>query len=90
MLPMMRRTLTISLDFDWVYRRALPWVVGVLDTALGRARDAVTRAVLLVGANTVQLIREKPYGYFSSRSPMGRTAIWMAVLLAVVVLLAIV
>src|SRR6056297_2932064 len=90
MLPMMRRTLTISLDIDWVYRRALPWLVGVLDTAINRAREATVRAVLAVGANTVQLIREKPYGYFSSRSPMGRTAIWMAVLLAVVVLLAIV
>jgi len=90
MLPMMRRTLTISLDFDWVYRRAVPWLVGILDTIIGRVLQAMTRAVLAVGANTVQLIREKPYGYFSSRSPMGRTAIWMAVLLAVVVLLAIV
>ncbi len=25
MLPLMQRTLTISLDFDWFYRRALPW-----------------------------------------------------------------
>ncbi|MDZ7782027.1 MAG: Na(+)/H(+) antiporter subunit D [Halioglobus sp.] len=90
MLPMMRRTRTISLDVDWVYRRALPRLAGVLDTMLHRTRDAVTRAAMTIGANSMQLIREKPYGYFSSRSPMGQTAIWMAVLLAVVVLLAIV
>ncbi len=31
LLPMMKRTLTISLDFDWFYRRLLPGLVNLLE-----------------------------------------------------------
>ena len=35
LLPLMKRTLTISLDFDWFYRRVLPAVVRGLETIGG-------------------------------------------------------
>jgi len=39
MLPWMQRTLTISLDIDWFYRKALPWVSQVSLRLLSRAAD---------------------------------------------------
>ena len=89
MLPMMKRTLTISLDFDWVYRRGLPAVVEVLEEWISGGFKALTRTSVKIGRNVVTMLGEKPQRLFSSRSPMGQTAIWMAVLLAFVVLLAI-
>ncbi|NKI34934.1 Na(+)/H(+) antiporter subunit D [Wenzhouxiangella sp. XN79A] len=88
LLPLMKRTDTVSLDVDWLWRRGLPWVMERSDRAITGLRNLTTGLAGTVGRLLYDLMREKPYRYFSSRSPMGQTAIWMAVLLAVVVLLA--
>ncbi len=41
MLPWMRRTLTISLDFDWFYRKALPVCAGCCRTMIVRSSDYI-------------------------------------------------
>jgi multicomponent Na+:H+ antiporter subunit D len=89
MLPMMKRTLTITLDFDFFYRRMIPKIAGFIDRSLAAARDRTVEAVLSGGNRAITQIRVQSYRFFSSRSPMGQMAIWMAVLLAVIVLLAI-
>lgn len=90
LLPLMKRTDTISLDVDWLWRRGLPALLERFDRGFGRVRDAVFAFALGVGRRFVQQIQEKPGIWFSSRSPMSQTALWMALLLGVVVLLAIV
>jgi len=88
LLPLMKRTDTISLDFDWLWRRGLPVLLDRFDRGFGRARDSALGYCLEVGGRCVRLVRDKPGAWFSSRSPMGQTALWMALLLGVVVLLA--
>jgi len=88
LLPLMKRTDTVSLDIDWLWRRGLPWLMERSDRAIVGVRNIAVSAGSTIGRNLFDLMREKPYRYFSSRSPMGQTAIWMAVLLALVVLLA--
>jgi len=46
LLPLMKRTLTISLDVDWFYRRAGPSLVAAL-MALGRPLDQALRRLTL-------------------------------------------
>ena len=41
MLPMMKRTLTISLDTDWFYRRLAPAIINRLATVIGNADQAI-------------------------------------------------
>jgi multicomponent Na+:H+ antiporter subunit D len=43
MLGWLRRTLTITLDVDWLYRRVFPWLAG-------HAADLVSGALVLTGA----------------------------------------
>ena len=44
MLPLMKRTLTISLDTDWLYRRFAPRLLGALGGLIGRTDDELRRA----------------------------------------------
>ncbi|MBX3704389.1 MAG: Na(+)/H(+) antiporter subunit D [Steroidobacteraceae bacterium] len=88
MLPLMQRTLTVTLDFDWIWRVALFRVaVGALAAgeaaaaSWARAREAAgawmgTRVALLFGAG----------GVFSRSWAIGTTALWLALLLSLYVL----
>ena len=53
----MKRTLTISLDFDWFYRKAGPWLAGIVEKVIVVGRREVVRAA--AGAGLAVL------GYFS-------------------------
>lgn len=88
--PLLKCTDTVSIDFDWLWRRALPVVFDTSDRILARVRGDLFATLTALGKNLLELAREKPYEYFSSRSPMGHTAIWMAVLLAAVLVLAVI
>jgi len=90
LLPLMKRTDTLSLDWDWLWRRALPALIGAIDGRARAARLAFNAVAMKLGSNWIRFIRHKPGMYFSSRSPMGHTALWMAVLLGAVTLLAMV
>jgi len=94
MLPLMRRTLTISLDTDWIWRVAL-YRLGVIllkaITAAGKSTERRIRALLdrLHGFALRHLGNpggEQRRGVFARAWPIGTTALWIAVLLTAYVL----
>ena len=91
LLPLMRRTETISLDTDCLWRVALPRLAGGLHGFLvdiGRATDDLARrAGRALGARGRELFgyrkdgARRAHGIFASAWPIGTTALWIAVLL---------
>ena len=73
MLPLMKRTLTITLDSDWFYRRFFPGTAQRIGTAIARA-DAATRRLLI--ATTHRLIDQVAtrYGEGSQAASAWTTA----------------
>jgi multicomponent Na+:H+ antiporter subunit D len=90
MLPAMQRTLTISLDLDWLYRVLVPrlarWVES-LWTALIAALGARWQRS---GKPLVERLTRstEPGGALARTSPIGSMALWVTVILALVVVLA--
>ncbi|MEM9302449.1 MAG: Na(+)/H(+) antiporter subunit D [Pseudomonadota bacterium] len=88
MLPLMKRTLTISLDTDWLYRRALPvawnWAAKVLSEVQARASKDLGAA----GRQIVSWLNERygTGGVFARSWPISTTALWIAALLTAYVL----
>tara|TARA_R110002110_G_scaffold114374_2_gene283713 strand:+ start:18262 stop:19950 length:1689 start_codon:yes stop_codon:yes gene_type:complete len=87
LLPWMQRTLTISLDVDWLWRNGLPLlarfgarlgapVVNALQSRLGDARDALTTSARNTMGHTGPLGRSWE---------IGTTALWIVLLLMVYV-----
>lgn len=97
LLPLMKRTLTISLDTDWLWRHAglkclylAEQVVQLLgenvDKTRSRAQHFFHRlAVRYLGQPHTTDSKER--GLFARSWPVGTTALWIAVLLSVYVLL---
>ncbi len=85
MLPLMKRTLTISLDFDWLYRRFAVIVVRGLTAFLGpldrSIRAFAVEAVKSVIAGVYR--HHGPQGALARPARAGVMAIWVLVLLAV-------
>ena len=89
MLPLMKRTLTITLDFDWFWRVALArlgtWALGALDAIASRiGRLGRSRAELITGWARRHFGKD---GAFSRSWPIGTTALWVALLLSAYVLI---
>jgi multicomponent Na+:H+ antiporter subunit D len=91
MLPLMRRTETISLDTDWLWRVALFRVADAAHAALaalsGKAAAAAARLGERLGARGRRLFGSRAtdgrwvHGVFARAWPIGTTALWIAVLL---------
>ena len=96
LLPLMRRTETISLDADWL------WRVGLLRIAKA-SQSLLQRAGTVIGAGTSRVLerlgakargafggeagnRDHPRGVFARAWPIGTTALWIAVLLTAYVI----
>ncbi|MGD9583150.1 MAG: Na(+)/H(+) antiporter subunit D [Lysobacterales bacterium] len=87
MLPMMRRTLTISLDVDWLYRRLLPasatWLFARWDQLQSLLRSGTTRYL--------ERPLRKLYSYHQAGGllartwPTGSMALWVVSLLVLMV-----
>ena len=97
LLPLMKRTDTISLDIDWLWRRALPSAAIKL-AALARPLQSVTsNALKTVQAFLAHLAVRylgQPHtadseerGLFARSWPIGTTALWIAILLSTYVLI---
>jgi multicomponent Na+:H+ antiporter subunit D len=84
MLPLMRRTLTISLDWDWFYRRLGVQVVRGVAKVIGFAREAAASwASEGMDRLRTELRRgDLPHGALSRTWPTGSIVIWVPVLLA--------
>ncbi len=89
MLPMMKRTLTITLDFDWFYRRFRVVLADEFTIHISRARaNAETAARNAVDRFVQGLCRQHgPQGILARTWPTGSMALWVAILLAVSLIL---
>ncbi|GJM09199.1 MAG: Na(+)/H(+) antiporter subunit D [Lysobacteraceae bacterium] len=88
MLPLMKRTLTISLDVDWLYRGLLPmlwaWATEAVSTAQAKAKKDLANA-----SSTIITWLDRHWGdggVFARSWPISLTALWIAVLLTAYVL----
>ena len=94
LLPLMKRTETISLDADWLWRVALKRLAGAADgvaRTIGHAVSAATEALLArLQLMAVRHLSSSPGkdrpGIFARAWPIGSTALWIAVLLSSYVL----
>jgi multicomponent Na+:H+ antiporter subunit D len=88
MLPLMKRTLTLSLDVDWFYRRAIPatwrWIANGLVTIRDKARKDLAAAREAIGDWFAEHWGSS--GVFARSWPISSTALWIALLLAAYVL----
>jgi multicomponent Na+:H+ antiporter subunit D len=84
MLPLLKRTLTITLDTDWFYRKAGPWLAGALRAGIGAVDRAVRRAGLAtLGAGMGVLSRALgDRGKLARAYGTGTMVLWVAILLA--------
>jgi len=89
LLPLMKRTETISLDTDWLWRVLLfrlgSWIYALL-AATGRSVAAAASAVLSAASGVATRYLGTPAGddrpgVFARTWPIGVTALWIAVLL---------
>jgi multicomponent Na+:H+ antiporter subunit D len=97
LLPLMKRTETISLDTDWLWRRAAPAVIGLLEQALHWLDAARQRGLencqRFFKHITVRYLGQphtadsEEEGLFARSWLIGTTALWIALLLSAYVLL---
>ena len=83
MLPMMKRTLTISLDFDWFYRRFPRYVLTVVEPFFAGVLSA-GRAMTRVGVrHSIEFVRRErlPNGFLVRSWPTGSMALWVMIML---------
>jgi multicomponent Na+:H+ antiporter subunit D len=83
LLPWLKRTLTITLDGDWIYRRLSPRWVCFVSRWFDTLRSAVWRATTAaLGWALVQIEqRSGPQGALGSTWPIRSMALWVLVLL---------
>ncbi|MGB5621606.1 MAG: Na(+)/H(+) antiporter subunit D [Gammaproteobacteria bacterium] len=85
LLPMMKRTNTLTLDTDWIWRIGLQrsWIA--IESLLGRTGSwlsSVRKPMLeRMSARAKFYFGGSPRGVFAQAWPIGTTAIWIAVLL---------
>ena len=84
MLGLLKRTLTISLDFDWFYRGFGRLVAREFNFASTRAWHALTGRVGHVTRRLVEQVyrHHGPYGILARTWRTGAMAMWTAILLA--------
>lgn len=97
LLPLMKRTMTISLDTDWLWRRAAHSVLKLIEKSFDFMGELIALqrvrlqkflhhlAVRYLGQPHTADSKER--GMFARSWPVGTTALWIAGLLSVYVLL---
>ena len=89
LLSQMHRTLTISLDFDWFYRKFLHQLADEFTLRTARARaELEDRAYSRVRALLANLYKHHgPHGILARSSPTGSMVLWVALMLGCTLLL---
>jgi multicomponent Na+:H+ antiporter subunit D len=83
LLPLLKRTLTLTLDSDWLWRRLAPALAAQAAGPINTLKAWVNRAVQVLGAKTAALVvrhygsQARMAGTWSTRS----MALWMLVVL---------
>jgi multicomponent Na+:H+ antiporter subunit D len=75
---------SVNLDFDWVYRRALPAAAGVAVAGLSALRQRAAAASVRVFDRFLVVVfhYHGPEGVLARTGPIGGAAIWILILLA--------
>jgi multicomponent Na+:H+ antiporter subunit D len=83
MLKFLKRTPTVTLDFDWLWRMPLPALARGTGAVLAGTRSRLDRSVLdIVRLLTIRVLRERTsQGLFLRTSPTGSMALWVMVML---------
>jgi multicomponent Na+:H+ antiporter subunit D len=84
LLPLMKRTLTITLDFDWFWRRCLPFMGDVVLKLLSILASGVEK-LKTNNLNGIEQFATRYLGVngvFGRSWPIGVTAMWIAILLS--------
>ena len=90
MLPLMKRTLTITLDFDWAYRRFFAILLRRMFTIIWKIDGALRQAFLSKLDSGLSYLARRNVGASSLLSrdhPAGSMVIWVTVLLAIYLLM---
>jgi len=90
MLPLMKRTLTITLDFDWAYRRFFALLLRRMFTIIWKIDGALRQAFLSKLDSGLSYLARRNVGASSLLSrdhPAGSMVIWVTVLLAIYLLM---
>jgi len=84
LLSLMKRTLTISLDFDWFYRKLIPGLLAKIQIAYAAIMPPLTRFAKQFGKRRFDHLFEVhgPQGIFARTWPSASMVLWVAVLLA--------
>ena len=84
MLPLLRRTPTITLDFDWLYRVAGARLAGAVISACDAAGGWLAEVMTRVLTSTLDRVyrRRGPQGILARSWPTGSMVLWVAILLA--------
>jgi multicomponent Na+:H+ antiporter subunit D len=83
MLRYLKRTLTVTLDSDWVWRRLLPALLAPLARLTTATLAALRHGTLRAAANLLSLVHRHhgPQGRIAGTWPTGGMALWVLVLL---------
>jgi len=84
LLPLMKRTLTISLDADWLWRVVFFRLGRIVYIAIGRIGGALESAVKTGTGAVISKMESRQGGilsHFSRSQPIATTALWIALLL---------
>lgn len=97
LLPLMKRTETVTLDTDWLWRRAAPALIRLaergfqwLDSAVKRGQSRLQRflqRLIVRYLGQPHTADSEEDGLFARSWPIGTTALWIAGLLSTYVLL---
>ena len=84
MLPLLKRTMTITLDTDWFYRKAGPWLAGALRAGIGTVDRAIRRAGLSALDAGMGVLSKAlgDRGRLARAYGTGTMVLWVAILLA--------
>ena len=84
MLPLLKRTRTITLDTDWFYRKAGPWLAGALRAGIGAVDRAIRRAGLSALDAGMGVLSKAlgDRGRLARAYGTGTMVLWVAILLA--------
>jgi multicomponent Na+:H+ antiporter subunit D len=83
MLPLMKRTLTISLDFDWFYRYLFKNMSELVVSQASKARSRLAAAAHAIIQRVLNSLHRHhgPEGILSQTWPTGSMVLWIAILL---------
>jgi len=89
LLPMMKRTLTISLDFDWFYRVAFPAAVKLVVATFGPLDRAIRKTTVTGVRVMIRWVfrHHGPEGILAATLPAGSMVLWVIVVLVMFLVL---